>query len=752
MSDISLNSQELVTKLLEKVPHSTLLQILHEYEKNQPSQSISQPESDHAEYISADGGHDIELTKENERNENTTTIEAPSMSKTNENEELCYPTDINSAFQDWNWRKEGGSKRLVSGKCRQRYICSQKGKTGCNARIYVDTDPFNKKEVVATGFHNHKKPEKIKIDADTRAQLKEQLKTGVKISKLHTQWINNHPNSTVTKKQLQNMRSYEARKFFFSADSWINLQLMFPSFVRKLELIPSKFIILVADEALSILKERTYFMFLDGTFKLTQYNMTITTVLYQVDQIGMPVAWLIHEDKSEETYITFLQYLQKLTKNQMRPAAIFGDFEKALRNAVEYAMPHVLYFGDYWHFLHDNALWMNKNGGHFYIKPLMAQLRILYQSENFITFQQNYALFATFWQQQFSAYAVYFEKEWIKATGPSIWASFGRPKGLPTGDNVLEGWHNRIKQQTNYLHLSTDRVVKLLQDEFKYWYAVLNSPVLKAARQKEIEEMKKKWHQKLSLKKLLEEHALKIQEIINEDDLEEDFQIQDSIQNSVQDSIQDSIQDSAQDLVQDSRQDSVQNPVQDSIQNLKEEISQSLSSPIASKQSIQLPLQQPLLQTSIKPSISYDKAESLQLKFISHTNSTLNSKVPICGSCKRNRGNKSCILSLCQNCCERDVRYCQVTTHRLGKIQSQKMDIVNDISKAINDKSMVWINYQQGSKPGSVRPVQIVRWIQKPLSFGGHCHCSSCLENGDIDIEKKYLVSRVLKLKFCAFD
>jgi hypothetical protein len=146
---------------------------------------------------------------------------------------------------------------------------------------------------------------------------------------------------------MQNLRSYDIRKTFFSSDKWVNLQVMFPDFVQLVQFAPSKVVIAVPKEALPILKDRSCLMFVDGTFSLVQEELTVTTVLYQIEGIGLPVAWLVHKDKSEDSYKFFFDYLQQLTKHQMRPAAVFGDFEKAIRNAAQRSFDKVLFYGDY---------------------------------------------------------------------------------------------------------------------------------------------------------------------------------------------------------------------------------------------------------------------------------------------------------------------------------------------------------------------------------------------------------------------
>ena len=60
-----------------------------------------------------------------------------------------------------------------------------------------------------------------------RAEVRQKLQTGVKISKFHMKWLNERPDSAVTKKQMQNIRSYDSRKTFASSDHWFNVKSMF---------------------------------------------------------------------------------------------------------------------------------------------------------------------------------------------------------------------------------------------------------------------------------------------------------------------------------------------------------------------------------------------------------------------------------------------------------------------------------------------------------------------------------------------
>ena len=40
---------------------------------------------------------------------------------------------------------------------------------------------------------------------------------------------------------------------------------------------------------------------------------------------------------------------------------------------------------------------------------------------------------------------VYFQHQWINATPPEKWASYARPPDHPSGDNIIEAWHARMK-------------------------------------------------------------------------------------------------------------------------------------------------------------------------------------------------------------------------------------------------------------------------------------------------------------------
>jgi hypothetical protein len=76
-------------------------------------------------------------------------------------------------------------------------------------------------------------------------------------------------------------------------------------------------------------------MFIDGTFSVLEEDLTLTTtIIYSIDDIGIPVAWLIHEEKNWEVYEHFFNELQKLTCLQMKPRAVFADYDPSVIDSV----------------------------------------------------------------------------------------------------------------------------------------------------------------------------------------------------------------------------------------------------------------------------------------------------------------------------------------------------------------------------------------------------------------------------------
>jgi hypothetical protein len=104
-----------------------------------------------------------------------------------------------------------------------------------------------------------------------------------------------------------------------------------------------------------------HYMYIDGTFDMIERGLSLTTVLYDIDGISTPVAWIIHSNKSEEDYSLALETLRRKTKHLMRPLAIFLDFEAALKNALAKVFPGVPIYGGFFHFMQANVRWLQQH-------------------------------------------------------------------------------------------------------------------------------------------------------------------------------------------------------------------------------------------------------------------------------------------------------------------------------------------------------------------------------------------------------
>ena len=99
--------------------------------------------------------------------------------------------------------------------------------------------------------------------------------------------------------------------------------------------------------------------------------------------------------------------------------------------------------------VHANLQWMKKNGLKEIRKEVVPDLRKLVIQQNLADFGAALSEFTTKWSSVSSAYIGYFLKTWTQGIPAARWAMFGRPKDAQTGDNVIEGWHNRF-ERTSY--------------------------------------------------------------------------------------------------------------------------------------------------------------------------------------------------------------------------------------------------------------------------------------------------------------
>lgn len=106
--------------------------------------------------------------------------------------------------------------------------------------------------------------------------------------------------------------------------------------------------------------------------------------------------------------------------------------------------------------------------------------------------------------------------------------------------------------------------------------------------------------------------------------------------------------------------------------------------------------------------------------------------------------NKSCSYRLCAKCCAALPQHCGVAGHNTKKpIPHWAAFIEANLPNKDNDNpKTIWIQYNGGKAPATVRPVQPLKWKVKNHSFTAFC-CNK--------IEKSYYVYKILDAKITSF-
>ncbi len=56
-------------------------------------------------------------------------------------------------------------------------------------------------------------------------------------------------------------------------------------------------IIMMAPEAVQLLKEHGSIILIDGTFEICEVKLVLTTIMIIVNDFGLPVAWLLSDSR-----------------------------------------------------------------------------------------------------------------------------------------------------------------------------------------------------------------------------------------------------------------------------------------------------------------------------------------------------------------------------------------------------------------------------------------------------------------------
>jgi hypothetical protein len=145
-------------------------------------------------------------------------------------------------------------------------------------------------------------------------------------------------------------------------------------------------------------------------------------------------------------------------KKLFQPSFVLGDFDPALRSAVGWVWnvpgtgKATRYLGDYFHFLKNNLqnFYSETEQGAIHRKTLTTMLQILFHSSS-TNWAYNLKTFISFWMRRHPVYASYFTKTWVDLNPPNEWLQTGRPPSVPSGDQLLEAFNNRLKKTGLFL-------------------------------------------------------------------------------------------------------------------------------------------------------------------------------------------------------------------------------------------------------------------------------------------------------------
>jgi len=607
-----------------------------------------------------------------------------------EEQEIAIPTEPGTAFSNWTWYKEGGLKRLKDGTLRQRYKCKSKDHTQCVAKLTEDLTTAGLRRLTVQGMHNHMYQQSQRITVPIRNKIVELYRGGSKVGQIHRAMVNDSidpsdPQTTPTKKQVKNVVCYQNKKKIEEVYSQFIITERFEDNNHTIVVIPK--------EALVYLKtSRKYTMYIDGTFSMVEDKLTLTTILYEIEGIPVPVAWIIHSGKSEDDYFLALQDLKRKTDYLMEPAAIFLDYETALKKALTRTFSGVPLYGDYFHFMQANLRWLQNHQYSEHIPAATQSLQILWHSPTHMEFNSNLSLFKSIWEGTCFPYSHYFNEQWVKTITPVLWASYGRAQNVPSGDNAIESWHNRLKQLCNAKALSIGKLLVWLQEEWEYWSRILVNSHLKQDKLNQIK-ASRRYYKKKSLENF-DPKSVQIEEVFDMEPL----------------------------------------PAAESIPALPAPPVSAPPSPQGSQGStvsvsavpvaVSTPVQSPTATDALK-----------------------------CSSCHK-LANKGCSNKMCRLCCSKIVTRCSISTHRYAKMQENDTlkKFREMINEAMSTKRILWVRYSSGRKAGQVRALRVKKWeddislkflVDDMIEQDGQEHW---------EIDKTYKLTRIIEINWNVFE
>lgn len=440
----------------------------------------------------------------------------------------------------WRFHKAGGKKVKRDGTVTQRLECSWRNKTNCKVVVYQSSGA-NGTSIRSNGeLHNHLPPEKPKIDPSVKQKALDSIREGESISSIQTQLISDaeqlkeeiSPRTVPSKKQMYNWKYHDKTKTFPTNDSLQNIKLLYgENFVRKAEIHPEYRFILIADSAFECIKNSKN-LFFDATFKISDDNFYLTTLMHSFRDLLVPVAFFIHSSKQTKEYRHFFNSLKKMF--QLSPIQICADFDNSVREACAQVFPDVPISGDYFHFIQCHLKVLKEMKGQSFNEKLIDDMYSLYHAFNNYEFDQRLAEFSNEWSKLHSEFNHYFHN-WLKTYPPNLWAIYAQPLIHSQSAASFEAWNKRLKSGFRSKTPSLDLIVRNLFFENVYYEKIMNYNNMYEEKLKEVlKEKSKKRKTSKANQKEEEEEEEDVTEKMNE--LPSPIQQMQSIEDSSRDS------------------------------------------------------------------------------------------------------------------------------------------------------------------------------------------------------------------------
>lgn len=405
------------------------------------------------------------------------------------------------------WQKAGGATKEFKGEknknilSRQRYYCSARGDLNikCPATLQVDCfkDSQEQEYILLTDHCSacdaipHKK---VKLAPEVRSAATTMLEGGAAPSNVRNvlslkagesaalpRFI---PSVTQLRGIAHILKYAELHENAYESIAGLNEG----NFLVKLSLFPRVKIMLQTLEQKALADQYGInFIEIDTTYKHIKGGLKLTTMMVEIDGIGFPVAYFIHDLEDADTYRSLWKLYLKRSPSAA-PKIVYCDFSKAIHKATRDIIKGVHIHGDRFHFMQSNTKHTKRIAGSElypqHRKALVTSLRTLYLARTQHELNEALDIFLDYWNTFLPQYTEYFKSTWCESYPPTMWSPSALPNGgisQPHGNIHSESWHNHLRQ---FLHPVSKEALTLklfcskLLDKTKELLTDLQSPAL----------------------------------------------------------------------------------------------------------------------------------------------------------------------------------------------------------------------------------------------------------------------------------